>query len=221
VTNLEALVAARTEQLRSDIHDLERSYDITIEALGDALRMKDAETESHCNRVCAFTTAIARAMGVPRDQLDVIARGAFLHDIGMLSVPRHILRKPGTLTADETASIREHCNSGYRMLQKIPFLQDVAEIVYAHHERSDGTRYPRRLKGEQIPLGARICAVAETFDAITSNRPCRAAQSFEAARMEIQAWSGKQFDPKIVQAFLGVPEHVWIALRREIKAREV
>ena len=218
-TNLEALVAARTEQLRNAIHDLERSYDITLEALGDALDLKDAETEGHSRRVTAFTIAIARAMGVPKDQLDVIARGAFLHDIGKMAIPDKILTKPGKLEPDEVAIMREHCYLGYKMLQKIPFLQEAADIVYSHQERYDGTGYPRRLKGEEIPLGSRIFSIADTLDAIMSDRPYRKAQSLEAARQEILDWSGKQFDPEIVKVFLAIPEHIWQELRREIDAR--
>jgi putative nucleotidyltransferase with HDIG domain len=218
-TNLEALVAARTEQLRTAIHELERSYDITLEALGDALDLKDAETEGHSKRVTAFTIAIARAMGVPKDQIDVIARGAFLHDIGKMAIPDKILTKPGKLEPEEVAVMREHCYLGYKMLQKIPFLQEAADIVYSHQERFDGTGYPRQLKGDQIPLGARIFSVADTLDAIMSDRPYRKAQSLEAARKEILDWSGKQFDPEVVKVFTAIPEHIWQELRREIDSR--
>jgi len=149
----------------------------------------------------------------------VIARGAFLHDIGKMAVPDEILRKPGKLEPDEVATMREHCYHGYRMLQKIPFLQEAADIVYSHQERYDGTGYPRQLKGDQIPLGARIFSVADTLDAIMSDRPYRKAQSLEAARKEIVAWSGKQFDPEVVDVFVNIPEHIWQELRREIDAR--
>ena len=189
-TNLESLVAARTEQLRQAMADLERSYDITLEALGDALDLKDAETEGHSKRVTAFTIAIARAMGLETERIRVIARGAFLHDIGKMAIPDAILRKPGPLTPDEVVIMREHCYRGYHMLRKIPFLYEAAEIVYAHQEFYDGTGYPRGLKGEQIPMGARIFAVADTLDAITSDRPYRAAQSIQAAREEIAQWGG-------------------------------
>src|SRR5690348_3126421 len=144
-TNLEALVAARTEQLRQTMTDLERSYDITLEALGDALDLKDAETEGHSKRVTAFTIAIARAMGMSGDKIRVIARGAFLHDIGKMAIPDAILRKPGALTEQEVMIMREHCARGYHMLKKIPFLTEAAEIVYAHQERYDGSGYPRGL----------------------------------------------------------------------------
>ncbi|HEX7893898.1 MAG TPA: HD domain-containing phosphohydrolase [Terriglobales bacterium] len=215
-TNLEALVTARTEQLRQAITTLERSYDITLEALGNALDLKDAETEGHSKRVTAFTIAIARAMGLTADQIRVIARGAFLHDIGKMAIPDAILRKPGALDPEEIAIMREHCYRGYQILKRIPFLTEAAEIVYSHQEKYDGTGYPRGLKGDQIPLGARIFSVADTLDAMTSNRPYRAAQPFPVARDEIQRWSGRQFDPSVVHTFLEMPEHIWDDLRKGI-----
>jgi putative nucleotidyltransferase with HDIG domain len=218
-SNLESLVAARTEQLRQTMSDLERSYDITLEALGDALDLKDSETEGHSKRVTAFTIAIARAMGITADRIRVIARGAFLHDIGKMAIPDAILRKPGPLTEDERAIMREHCYRGYQMLRKIPFLTDASEIVYSHQERYDGTGYPRGLKGDEIPLGARIFAVADTLDAITSDRPYRAAQSIGAARAEILRFEGTQFDPNVVRIFLEMPDSIWEDLRKEIDSQ--
>lgn len=215
-TNLEALVTARTEQLRRAVVDLERSYDVTLQALGGALDLKDAETEGHSKRVTAFTIAIARAMGIPKDQIAVIARGAFLHDIGKMGIPEAIIRKPGKLTPDEVTIMKEHCYHGYQLLKNIPFLAEAAEIVYSHQERFDGTGYPRGLKGEEIPLGARIFSVADTLDAIISDRPYRAAQSLSAAREEIRQWSARQFDPEVVTAFLAMPEEIWADLRKEI-----
>ena len=150
-TNLESLVEARTDQLQAAMADLERSYDITLQALGDALDLKDAETEGHSRRVTAFTIAIARAMGVPREQILVIARGAFLHDIGKMAIPDNILRKPGKLDDDERAIMREHCYHGYQMLKKIPFLAEACDIVYSHQEHFDGTGYPRGLKRQRNP----------------------------------------------------------------------
>ena len=218
-TNLESLVAARTEQLRKAMGNLERSYDITLEALGDALDLKDAETEGHSKRVTAFTIAIARALGLPKEQISVIARGAFLHDIGKMAIPDAILRKPGKLTPDEVAIMREHCYRGYQMLKKIPFLTEASDIVYSHQERFDGTGYPRGLRGDEIPLGARIFSIADTLDAITSDRPYRAAQTLEAARAEIKRCSASQFDPEIVEVFLRMPDNIWEDLRREIDAQ--
>jgi putative nucleotidyltransferase with HDIG domain len=218
-TNLEALVTAKTEQLRKAIGTLERSYDITLEALGDALDLKDAETEGHSKRVTAFTIAIARAIGLSSDQIRVIARGAFLHDIGKMAIPDAILRKPGALTPEEVTIMREHCYRGYQMLRKIPFLAEAAEIVYSHQERFDGTGYPRGLKNEEIPLGARLFSVADTLDAITSNRPYRPAQTVTAAIEEIVRWSGRQFDPEVVKVFVSMPQNIWDDLRKEIDAQ--
>src|ERR1700693_3969240 len=167
-TNLESLVEARTQQLNNTMRNLERSYDITLEALGDALDLKDAETEGHSKLVTAFTIALARGAGVPPQHIPVVARGAFLHDIGKMAIPDAILLKPSKLQADEQKVMREHCARGYQMLRKIPFLQEAAEIVYSHQEHYDGSGYPRGLKGEEIPLGARIFAVADTLDALTS-----------------------------------------------------
>ena len=215
-TNLESLVEARTDQLQTAMADLTRSYDITLEALGDALDLKDKETEGHSRRVTAFTIAIARAMGLAGDQIRIIARGAFLHDIGKMAIPDDILRKPGKLTPDQTTIMREHCYKGYQIVKKIPFLQDACDIIYSHQERFDGTGYPRSLKGKEIPLGARIFAVADTLDAITSDRPYRSRQSDEAARKEIEEWSGRQFDPEVVKIFLAMPENIWEDLRKQI-----
>jgi putative nucleotidyltransferase with HDIG domain len=217
-SNLESLVAARTEQLRQTMGDLERSYDITLEALGDALDLKDAETEGHSKRVTAFTIAMARAMGMSGEKIRIIARGAFLHDIGKMAIPDAILRKPGALNEPEKMIMREHCLRGYQMLKKIPFLSEASEIVYSHQEKYDGTGYPRGLMGDEIPIGARLFAVADTLDAITSDRPYRAAQTVAAARDEIKRFSGTQFDPKVVEIFTSMPETIWEDLRREINS---
>ena len=214
--NLEMEVQARTELLRRAMDDLENSYDITLEALGDALDLKDAETEGHSKRVTAFTIALARAMGVSADQIKVIARGAFLHDIGKMAIPDNILCKPGKLTLAEQETMREYCARGYNIVRKIPFLNEAAEIVRSHQEHYDGTGYPRQLRGNEIPLGSRIFALADTLDAITSDRPYRKAQTFEAAREEILRCSGTQFDPHVVEVFLMIPSELWQELRSEI-----
>jgi putative nucleotidyltransferase with HDIG domain len=218
-TNLESLVKARTEQLQATVRELERSYDITLEALGDALDLKDRETEGHSRRVTLFTIAIAQAMGLPREQITVIARGAFLHDIGKMAIPDSILNKPGKLESHEMAIMREHAYHGYQIVKKIPFLADAAEIVYSHQEWFNGEGYPRGLRSNEIPLGARIFSVADTFDAITSDRIYRPAQSFDAARVEIGKWAGRQFDPEIVRVFLAMPDKIWEDLRKEIEGQ--
>jgi len=219
-TNLESLVEARTDQLQTAMADLTRSYDITLEALGDALDLKDKETEGHSRRVTAFTIAIARAMGLASDQIRIIARGAFLHDIGKMAIPDAILLKPGKLTDDEMAIMREHCYRGYKIISRIPFLAEAAEIVYSHQERYDGQGYPRGLKGDEIPLGARMFSIADTLDAMTTTRPYRPAQSFDVAREEIKLWSGRQFDPQIVKVFLEMPENIWEDLRKDINGQD-
>jgi len=214
--NLEQVVRARTEMLRQAMEDLEHSYDVTLEALGDALDLKDSETEGHSKRVTAYTIALARAMGIPPMEIKVIARGAFLHDIGKMAIPDEILRKPGKLTAEEEEIMRDHCTRGYHILRKIPFLSEAAAIVYTHQEHYDGNGYPSKLRGSEIPIGARIFAVADAMDAITSDRPYRKARSFDAAREEILRCSGSQFDPAVVEVFLRIPTELWHELRAEI-----
>ena len=212
--NLESLVAQKTSQLRQTMYDLERSYDITLEALGDALDLKDAETEGHSKRVTAFTIAIARALGLAPEKIRIIARGAFLHDIGKMAIPDAILRKPGPLNDEERVIMREHCYRGYQILKKIPFLEEAAEIVYAHQECFDGTGYPRGLRGDDIPLGARIFAIADTMDAITSDRPYRKGAPVEQARSEVRKYAGTQFDPRCAEAFLSLDPALLASLRR-------
>lgn len=213
---LEQRVTERTAQLRKALEELEQSYDHTLEALGGALDLKDAETEGHCQRVTAYTICIARAMGVGGPELHHIARGAFLHDIGKMAVPDSILRKPGPLTPDEWEVIKRHSEIGYAVLQRIPFLKEAAEIVLAHQERFDGSGYPRGLKGEAIPLGARIFAIADTLDAMISDRPYRKALPLAAAHEEIAKHAGTQFDPRAVEVFRTLPDRVWQELRENI-----
>jgi len=214
--NLESIVSTRTGRLRSTMQDLERSYDITLEAMGDALDLRDEETEGHSKRVTAYTIALAQAMGLESEELRTIARGAFLHDIGKIATPDSILLKPSRLSDEEMAIMKQHCERGYEMVRKIPFLRDAAEIVYAHQERFDGTGYPRGLRGEGIPLGARIFAIADSLDAMTSNRPYRKGTTFAAATLEIIQCSGTQFDPRIVDVFLAMPAETWTGLRNDI-----
>jgi len=222
--HLESLVAQKTSELQQRTDDLQRvnedlkrSHDMMLEALGDALDLKDAETEGHSKRVTAFTIAIARAMGLPNEEVEAIAHGAFLHDIGKMAIRDSVLRKPGPLDPEEIAEMQKHCELGYKIVNKIPFLRGVAaEIVYSHQERWDGTGYPQGLRGEEIPLGARIFAIADTLDAITSDRPYREKQSYQAAREEIARWSGRQFDPLIVKVFLDMPQSIWENLRLEV-----
>ncbi len=219
VDSLISLVGLRTKQLRESISNLELCYKTVLASLGDALALKHAETEKHSKRVTAFSNALARAAGLPQEQIAVIARGAFLHDIGKIGTDDDILRKPSALTADETARMREQCLRGYEIVKKIPFLTEAAEIIYSHHEWYDGTGYPRGLKGEGIPLGARVVAVANALDSITSDLPYRQAQSLGAAKAEIEHGAGSQFDPALVKTFLSMPDNLWGDLRRQVETK--
>jgi putative nucleotidyltransferase with HDIG domain len=184
--------------------------------MGDALDLRDEETEGHSKRVTAYTIALAQAIGLESEELRTIARGAFLHDIGKIATPDSILLKPGRLSEEEMTIMKQHCERGYEMVRKIPFLRDAAEIVYAHQERFDGTGYPRGLRGEEIPLGARIFAIADSLDAMTSDRPYRKGTTFAQATEEIVHCAGTQFDPQIVAVFLAMSAETWSGLRAEI-----
>lgn len=206
--HLEEMVAERTGQLQAALQQIERSYEDTLQALGAAIDLRDNETAGHSQRVCHYSLEIARAIGWSEKQLGSLARGAYLHDIGKLGVPDGILLKPGPLTTEEWKLMQQHVQIGFDLLKGIPFLADAAEIVLTHHERCDGKGYPRGLKGEEILLGARIFAVADTLDAMTSDRPYRPASSFQAARETIRHLTG-QLDPEVVSVFLSIPEETW------------
>jgi putative nucleotidyltransferase with HDIG domain len=185
-----------------------------------ALDFRDNETQGHSLRVVEYTIRIAESMGIVEPEMGWIRRGALLHDVGKIGVPDAILRKPGKLSDDEWLEMRKHPEHGYEMLRHIRFLAPALDIVLCHQERYDGSGYPRGLKGEDIPLGARIFAVVDCFDAMTSDRPYRAALPIEAARDEIRRFSGSQFDPEVATAFLEVPVEVWKQIREDVH-REV
>jgi putative nucleotidyltransferase with HDIG domain len=212
--HLEEMVAARTAQLQDTLQQLERSYGDTLQALGAAIDLRDDETAGHSRRVCRYSLEIARAMGWSGKQLESLARGAYLHDIGKLGIPDGILLKPGPLTEGERKFMQQHVQIGFDVVKDIPFLADAAEIILMHHERYGGGGYPRGLKGEEILPGARIFAVADTLDAITSDRPYRRATSFESALDTIRRLSGSQFDPKVVNVFLNIREDIWPTIAR-------
>jgi len=207
--HLEEMVAERTWQLQSALQQIGSSYEHTLQALGAAIDLRDNETAGHSSRVCHYSLEIARAMGWPNKQLGSLARGAYLHDIGKLGVLDRILLKPGPLNPEERRLMQQHVKIGFDLVKNIPFLADAAEIVLTHHERYDGAGYPFGLKGEDILLSARIFAVADTLDAITSDRPYRHASSFDTARETIRHLSGSQFDPQVVDVFLSLPEDTW------------
>ncbi len=213
--HLEDLVAQRTRQLQEALRGIEASYRHTLEVLGAAIDLRDGPTAGHSRRVCLYSLEIAKALGGLDGELKTIAMGAWLHDIGKLAIPDSILLKPGILTSSERQVMERHARLGYDLVKEIPFLAGTAEIILAHHERWDGTGYPRRIVKENIPLGARIFAVADSFDAMTSDRPYRPALSFEAARAELTKGAGCQFDSKIVEAFLSIRGDVLKEIIRE------
>jgi HD-GYP domain-containing protein (c-di-GMP phosphodiesterase class II) len=180
---------------------LVRAYDTTIEGWSRALDLRDKETEGHSQRVTALTLRLATILGVPAEELVHIRRGALLHDIGKMGVPDQILLKPGKLDPDEWAIMQQHPLYAYQLLSPITYLQPALVIPYSHHEKWDGTGYPQRLQGEQIPLAARIFAVIDVWDALTSDRPYRAAWTSERALAHIVAGAGSHFDPAVVTAF--------------------
>jgi len=206
-----AMLKRKNEQLQKANREvlamsqrLKETYEATLEALAAALDARDSETGGHSSRVTVYTLDMARELGVVEgsDEWLDIERASLLHDVGKIGVSDAILNKPGPLSSEEWQQMRRHPAIGYEMLREVKFLSTAAEIVYTHHERYDGKGYPTGLKAEDIPLGARIFAVADAFDAMTSNRPYRRALSVDKACEEITTNSGTQFDPTVVEAFL-------------------
>jgi putative nucleotidyltransferase with HDIG domain len=179
-------------------------YDATIEGWSRALDLRDKETEGHTQRVTTLSMQLARLMGIDDEKLVHVRRGALLHDIGKMGVPDGILMKPGKLTDEEWAVMKQHPRLAYEMLAPIDYLRDALDIPHYHHEKWDGSGYPAGMTGEQIPFAARIFAVVDVYDALTSDRHYRKAWTKEKALEHIRTESGKHFDPKVVEAFLGV-----------------
>jgi response regulator RpfG family c-di-GMP phosphodiesterase len=215
---LEQRVAEATRGLAGAVRELQDTYRHTLEALGSAIDTRDLGTHAHSRRVRGYSLAIARAYGVSDLQLRDIEHGVLLHDIGKIGIPDAILLKPGPLTPAEWAIMRTHPDIGRQLVERIPFLQGAVPIVYHHHERWDGTGYPLALKGEAIPLGARIFAVADAFDAMTFDRPYSRAISLEAARAEIVRCAGTHFDPTVVKTFVSLPLEMFEQIRRSESA---
>src|SRR5207249_2132957 len=194
--------------------ELRRTYKATLLALSGLLDTRDAATHGHSSRVVGFTSRLARAMGITDPaRLRAIEQGALLHDVGKIGVADSILRKPGPLDENEWKEMRGHPELGYRMLKDVRFLRDALPIVRHHHEHWDGTGYPQGLKGEAIPLEARIFAVIDAFDAITSERPYSPRRTYDEATKILTEESGIRFDPAVVQAFLSVPMEDWEHIR--------
>ena len=190
------------ENLQQSNRELSQAYDATIEGWSRALDLRDKETEGHTQRVTEMTIRLARHFDFSKEELLHIRRGALLHDIGKMGVPDHILLKPETLTEEELIIMRKHPGYAYDLLKPIDFLARALDIPYYHHEKWDGTGYPRGLKGEEIPLAARLFAVVDVWDALRSNRSYRLAWSEEDALAYIREQSGKHFDPSVVEIFL-------------------
>ncbi len=216
---LEKIVLERTLELNGALREVEDSYRITLEALVTALDAREHETHAHSQRVQEYTLTLARELGCQGEDLIHIGRGALFHDVGKIGVRDSILLKPGRLTSEEWVEMRKHPQIGYEILQGINFLSPAAEIVLAHQERWDGRGYPNRLGRMDIPIGARIFAVVDTLDAMTSNRPYRKAMSFSVAREEIQRCSGTQFDPRAVEAFLSLSPDTWIRIHDSVNEK--
>ena len=212
---LERRVEEATRDLQTAYRQLQDTYHATLETLGAALDSRDVGTESHSRRVHGYALATARAHGLGEEELTDLAHGVLLHDIGKIGIPDAILLKPGPLTKDEWTIMRTHPEIGRRLIENIPFLKGAVPIVYCHHERWDGNGYPRGLKGDDIPLGARIFSVVDAFDAMTFDRPYSKAITFQAAKTEIVRCAGSHFDPAVVRSFLEVPETLLSEIRRK------
>jgi PAS domain S-box-containing protein len=192
------------EALAKTAQDLMEAYDATLQGWSTALEMRERETAGHCQRVVHYTLELARSMGIDDDEMIHIQRGALLHDIGKMGIPDSILLKPGPLSEDEWMIMRQHPTYAHRLLSSIPYLLPALDIPYYHHERWDGSGYPKGLAGEDIPLIARIFAVVDVWDALSSDRPYRPAWTTEVVLKYLRDQSGKQFDPKVVEKFLEI-----------------
>ena len=213
--HLEDLVAQRTAELDDALNSLENAYRSTLRALTSALETRDAETHGHSERVVTFSLRLGREYGLSSKEMKALEFGSLLHDIGKIGVPDAILRKPAKLTDEEWIKMREHPLHGQQILRGIKFLEGAARVVAQHHEKWDGSGYPLGLKAEEIDICARIFSVADAFDAITSDRVYRKGRPYQAAAEELSEWVGRQFDPKVVEAFHRVPQEDWDELRRQ------
>ena len=199
------LIQERTKLQEANAHLL-AAYEATIEGWSHALDLRDRETEGHSQRVSELTVKLAEVHGMSAEEIMHIRRGALLHDMGKIGIPDSILHKPAALSDEEWTIMRKHPQFVYDMLSAVEYLRPALNIPYCHHEKWDGTGYPRRLKGEQIPLAARLFAVVDVWDALTSDRPYRPAWSQEDALIFIREQSGKHFDPQVVDLFFKVIE---------------
>jgi putative nucleotidyltransferase with HDIG domain len=215
--SLENSLQLRMHALQNALQSLESNYHCTLDSLVAALDAREHETCAHSFRVKAYTLHLARLIGYPPALLPQLEQAALLHDIGKIGISDTILLKNGRLTDTEFTTMREHAALGQQILSRITFLRPAANIVRSHHERFDGSGYPDRLIGDDIPLGARVFAFADTLDAMTSDRCYRSAPGYEAARAEIRRCAGTQFDPRIVAVFDQVKEVTWAQIREQVE----
>jgi HD-GYP domain-containing protein (c-di-GMP phosphodiesterase class II) len=203
---MQAAIAISDAELYDDLQrtntELIVAFDDTIEGWARALEIRDLEPVGHTRRVTDLTERLAGRFGFSQEAMVHLRRGAILHDIGKMAIPEAILLKTSTLSADETDIIRQHPGYAYKLLSQIPFIRPALEIPLCHHEKWDGTGYPRGLKGEDIPLAARIFAVVDVWDAMCSDRPYRVAWPEDTALRHILAESGKHFDPQVIDQFI-------------------
>jgi putative nucleotidyltransferase with HDIG domain len=200
--SLRSSSAARNAAAALHQEETIQAFDTRREGWSHALQLRDPEADGHSRRVSQSSVRLARRMGMDEAQLVHVRRGALLHDIGKVGVPEHILGKPGPLTAEERDIVKRHASYGYELLAPISFLEEALDIPHCHHERWDGTGYPRGLKGEEIPLAARVFAVVDVWDALCSDRPYRKAWPKQKTRAYIRSLSGTQFDPRVVDQFV-------------------
>jgi len=215
-TSLEASIERRTRDLMRALRELEENFQTTLEALVLALDAREHETYAHSLRVRAYTLHLARLASYPPALLSPLAHAALLHDIGKIAVADSILLKPGKLTEEEWIEMRRHVLAGEQILNRIPFLRPSAPVVRHHHERYDGKGYPNGVAGEQIPLGARLFTLADTLDAMTSDRAYRKALGLSEVHAEVTRQRGLQFDPQIADLFLKVPQRAWQQVRDSV-----
>jgi response regulator RpfG family c-di-GMP phosphodiesterase len=219
---LEQMVGQRTAELDNALRSLEDAYRTTLKALTAALETRDQETHGHSERVVNFSLRLGQELSIDVEQMRALEFGSLLHDIGKIGVPDAILRKPAALSEDEWTRMREHPLHGQKILHGINFLEGAARVVAQHHEKWDGSGYPLGLRSEDIDLNARIFAVADAFDAMTSDRVYRRGRSYEEAVTELKDFAGRQFDPHVVEAFCRVPREEWDEIRRRsLEAREL
>ena len=210
---------ASTEQTRVETEAAR--WQTATHAFALSLDARDKETEGHTQRVAAYSLRIAQELGLPSNQLASIQLGARLHDVGKIAVPDHVLKKPGKLNDEEWAQMRLHAAKGEQMVRSSGLPEASALIVGQHHEKWDGTGYPLGLQGETISIGARVFAVADTFDAITSDRVYRRGQPYQTALEEILLYSGRQFDPQVVDAFARIEPDEWTTIRSQCPSEQV